>query len=119
MAFAVALVVSTIPVGCIKHPSLLVVPRQNVSGGLDDVIGGESVFLEQVFRRRGPAECGHADNCAIEPDVTLPAKDRARFDRYARLHVRRENTLAVAFILPLEDFPAWHADNASTNSFGG
>src|SRR5258708_10045611 len=59
-----------------------------------------------------------ADHFALRTDVAIPTERGAHFDRNARCDGGGQNAFAVCGVLPIENFPAGHADDARLDAFG-
>ena len=58
----------------------------------------------------------HSDAGARNSHVTRPAKRGGHLDGNARRHRRRQDGIAVGLVLPFEQFPRRHADDARVDS---
>ncbi len=86
-------------------------------GGFDDAVGAEAEFFDHVFQWRGGTEGVHADDFAGESDVAGPAHGGGLFDGDAGFAGGGENFVAIGLVLPLEEFPGGHADDAGFDAF--
>src|SRR5215471_13268574 len=81
-------------------------------GGMNYRIGSETELLLQFFQRRRRAECVHADDAALRPDILRPGERGSLLHRHTCGNFGWKDLLAIALVLVLEDVPGGHADYA-------
>src|SRR6266536_1960032 len=82
----------------------------------DDVVDRVAELLEHGRARRRRAEVPDRDRVAVVADPALPAEPDSRLDRDARLHVGRQDLVAIVGPLRLVELPARHRDHAAVHA---